>query len=158
MNRRGNWLLAFWIAFIFGTSCTVIRPNEFFSLVNTYIIQDPAKLEQFQILWAAIWLFVVKGWHFAEFAILQVLATRAVDWIRGTRSQTNVLLAALGCVLFAASDEWHQSFVPDRYGTVWDVFVDSLGVMTTALFLTRARKATPTSPNNAMNTELSEGS
>ncbi len=31
-------------------------------------------------------------------------------------------------IAFAASDEWHQTFVPDRFGTVQDVLIDSLGV------------------------------
>ena len=39
------------------------------------------------------------------------------------------------CVAFAISDEWHQSFVPDRFGTVTDVLIDSLGVLVTGFLL-----------------------
>ena len=38
------------------------------------------------------------------------------------------MLAMVFCAVFAASDEWHQSFIPDRYGTVQDVLIDCLGV------------------------------
>ena len=30
---------------------------------------------------------------------------------------------------FAASDEWHQSFVPSRQGSAWDVLLDSGGAV-----------------------------
>jgi hypothetical protein len=134
--------LVIWVAIIFGTSCTVVRPNELFQLLNDYVLRDAQGLEKFKVLWGSIWMFVVKGWHFAEFAVLQILTTRAIDWFRASRTQTNVLIAALCCVAFAASDEWHQTFVPDRFGTLWDVFIDSLGVMTTAYVLACARRPT----------------
>ncbi len=129
-----------WVALIFGTSCTVVRPNEFFQLLSDHVFRDVQGLAKFKVLWGSIWMLVVKGWHFTEFAVLQVLATRAIDWYRGSRTQTNVLIAALCCVGFAASDEWHQTFVPDRFGTLWDVFIDSLGVMTTAYGLAFMRR------------------
>ncbi len=144
MNVRcfvGSLLLC-WIALIFGTSCTVVRPTEFFDYLNRWVFHSDAILAEFELVWGAVWLLVVKGWHFAEFAILQILATRTLDWWLAKRTQGNVLLAALGCVAFAASDEWHQTFVPDRYGTAWDVFVDSLGVMSMAWWQVRSRRPT----------------
>jgi VanZ family protein len=36
------------------------------------------------------------------------------------------LLAWLGTLSVAALDEWHQSFIPSRTGTVWDVLLDSV--------------------------------
>jgi VanZ family protein len=29
--------------------------------------------------------------------------------------------------MYAVSDEWHQSFVPTRVGTPWDVLIDAAG-------------------------------
>ncbi len=38
------------------------------------------------------------------------------------------LIAWLLAVLFAASDEFHQSMVPGRHASAWDVFIfDNLG-------------------------------
>ena len=31
------------------------------------------------------------------------------------------------CILYAATDEWHQSFVPNREAAVHDVFIDAIG-------------------------------
>ena len=30
-------------------------------------------------------------------------------------------------VMYAVSDEWHQTFVPTRVGTPWDVMIDGAG-------------------------------
>jgi VanZ family protein len=48
-------------------------------------------------------------------------------WVRGKR-----WLAWLLAILYAGSDEIHQSFVPGRYPSIWDVLVfDNLGALTT---------------------------
>ncbi|MDO4663758.1 MAG: VanZ family protein [Erysipelotrichaceae bacterium] len=39
------------------------------------------------------------------------------------------VIAILMCFLFAASDEWHQTFVPGRSGELLDVGLDTLGAM-----------------------------
>lgn len=36
-------------------------------------------------------------------------------------------------LIYAASDEWHQTFVFGRSGTVMDVFIDSVGSLLGAL-------------------------
>jgi VanZ family protein len=36
--------------------------------------------------------------------------------------------AWLVAALYASTDEWHQSFVRSREGSVWDVLLDSVGV------------------------------
>ena len=37
--------------------------------------------------------------------------------------------AAVFATLYAATDEWHQSFEPSREGSVWDVMLDATGGM-----------------------------
>ncbi|MFM7803130.1 MAG: VanZ family protein [Verrucomicrobiota bacterium] len=69
--------------------------------------------------------------HVSEYAVLAVLAGRPFEvWPgpsgSGTRSRP-ALLAWGFCVLYAVSDEWHQSFVPTRVGTAWDVLIDGVG-------------------------------
>jgi VanZ family protein len=39
------------------------------------------------------------------------------------------LLAMLIATLYACSDEWHQTFVPGREGTVHEVVIDSVGIV-----------------------------
>ncbi len=126
--RKFPVLLCGWLAFIFGTSCTVIRPNEFFSLVARFTGADPESMKRFALFWGVSWFAIVKGWHFAEFFILTFLVVAALKWCCGMLTRWSIFGAMLFCIAFAAFDEWHQSFVPDRFGTVQDVLIDSLGV------------------------------
>jgi VanZ family protein len=44
------------------------------------------------------------------------------------------VIYALACTLIvAASDEWHQTFIPGRTGRVQDVFLDMAGACTLQL-------------------------
>lgn len=64
--------------------------------------------------------------HLSEYAVLMILFLAAAE--RTWRFRKGLLLAGfLFVTLYAATDEWHQSFVPGRNGTVMDVFVDSVG-------------------------------
>lgn len=133
-------LLAVWIAFIFGTSCTVVRPDEFFSLIASVTGAGRSSMEKFALFWGITWFTIVKGWHFTEFAILTGLCAAAFKWWCGRTSSLTIGAAMLFCLGFAASDEWHQTFVPDRYGTFQDVLIDGLGVCVAgAVMLIRLR-------------------
>ena len=115
-----------WMAFIFGTSCTVIRPEEFFYLVSSSTGADRESMKTFAVFWGISWFAIVKGWHFTEFAILTVLTSATIGWFDGKSSARPIYLAMLICIAFAASDEWHQSFVPDRFVTVQDVLIGAV--------------------------------
>jgi len=50
----------------------------------------------------------------------------ALSW--GRRPRLRDVVAAFGItMLYALSDEWHQSFVPDRAGRLDDVVTDAIG-------------------------------
>jgi len=71
-----------------------------------------------------------KGAHMTAYAILYGLSWRA----SGERSRS------LGiCLVYAISDEWHQSFVSGRVGTPWDVLIDMLGAGLASLVIGRMR-------------------
>jgi VanZ family protein len=74
--------------------------------------------------------------HATEFALL----TLAWAWALRPVTRLNVLLAALIALLYAASDEYHQSFVAGRNGTPADVLVDAVGIGA-ALMLVRYHRA-----------------
>ena len=129
---------------IFGTSCTVIRPQEFFAIVARSTGAGPESMARFALFWGVCWFAVVKGWHVAEFAVLTYLCAAALRWWFGRWTTRIVIAAMLFGVAFAASDEWHQSFVPDRYGTFQDVLIDSLGVLLAgSILLVRVRGKRP---------------
>jgi len=111
---------------IFGTSCTVVSTVELFSLVR--VVGGSETLRRFEIFWAVAWFVVVKGWHATEFAILTAGLIALLSLWRPSRKSPNILWAGTIAVLFAVSDEFHQTFVPTRDGTVADVLIDTLGV------------------------------
>ena len=79
--------------------------------------------------------FIVrKGAHFTIFAILGLLLFLTIKSF--ARKDIIVYpLAFLIGVVYAISDEFHQSFVNDRAPMVRDVLIDSLGVFTMLLLI-----------------------
>ena len=65
-----------------------------------------------------------KAAHMAEYAVLALLSRRAFA-LSGARRPG--LCALLLCVLYAAGDEFHQRFVPDRGPSPVDVMIDTAG-------------------------------
>lgn len=68
---------------------------------------------------------VKKGGHMLGYALLAVSYWRGLEWDGRRRP-----MAWLFAVLYAATDEFHQSFVPGRNASLWDVVIfDSLGAV-----------------------------
>lgn len=75
--------------------------------------------------------FIRKCAHFTEYAVLAFFAIRAfsaasVPFIKKGR----FWLAAVLVLLVAATDEFHQSFVPSRTASIYDVLLDCTGGIT----------------------------
>lgn len=68
--------------------------------------------------------------HFTEYYIFGYLIFRCfAGWERGALKKSRAILGTIGIgVLYALTDEWHQSFVPGRDPSLWDAFFDALGV------------------------------
>jgi VanZ family protein len=66
--------------------------------------------------------------HPTEYAILGFLVFRALD--HPTRRTARIFIAALVfCASYAALDEFHQSFVPSRGSSPFDVALDTSGAV-----------------------------
>lgn len=77
-----------------------------------------------------------KGAHIIEYAVLMFLAVRFVVVILPREIFKKVLLlAAAFSIMYGATDELHQSFVPYRGAMISDVLVDSLGVLFMGAFI-----------------------
>jgi VanZ family protein len=79
-----------------------------------------------------------KGAHLTVYAILYLLLFRAFHSVRpegGRPSSWIYAVAAMVAVLYAISDEVHQSFVPFRNATVQDVAIDSVGIFLMSLWI-----------------------
>ena len=73
--------------------------------------------------------------HFSEYALLLALWFRA---LRGRLGIDRGLGAAYAIVVaYAATDEFHQTFVHGRTGTPRDVLIDAFGALVAALVIRR---------------------
>ncbi|MGC4045105.1 MAG: VanZ family protein [Armatimonas sp.] len=70
-----------------------------------------------------------KTAHVTEYTILSILLFRALTRGKGTFRNGYVLGTLLLGIGWAASDEYHQSFIPSRWAAAADVFFDSTGVL-----------------------------
>ena len=77
-----------------------------------------------------------KGAHLVGYGLLALSYARALR-LSGVRHPRR--WAFLLGLLYALSDEWHQSFVPRRDGNLLDVGIDSMGMLV-ALWGWRARQ------------------
>ena len=83
---------------------------------------------------------VWKTAHAMEYAVLGLLTAGAYIR-RGTSIRKGILVPWGIAALYAASDEFHQLFVPGRSGQVSDVVLDSAGVLAGVLLLAGIRRA-----------------
>lgn len=136
MRARALAPAVLWAFFIFLTSCTVVNSRQ----LTKAVVSTGAGLVKergFDSFWRQWWWLFVKGWHAIEFAILCALL------IKGFRSlKWSTALAGLATFVYACSDEWHQTLIPNRGGKWTDVAIDCIGIvvaMLAALLISQRR-------------------
>jgi VanZ family protein len=77
-------------------------------------------------------LLLRKLAHMAEYGLLWLLWQRALD-------HRHLLAATAVTLAYAATDEFHQTFVTGRHGTPVDVLIDAVGVAVAAALYRRSR-------------------
>jgi VanZ family protein len=118
-NNRFRWLAVLaWMGVIFFLSAQPQLPHVM-----------PSPLESFQD---------VLG-HFTAYAILAGLLHWALSGMGARRPAAFALLIV---VLYALSDEFHQSFVPNRHPDLFDIATDVVGagLVLLTLSLLRSRR------------------
>ncbi len=106
--------------------------------------------EKTAVVFGGFNIFARKMGHISEFAILYfwvrwaLLSTglkaahaaqsNSKRWQNVIEDKT-ILVAILISIAYAASDEWHQSFVPGRSACIEDVLLDSVGIVATAFLI-----------------------
>jgi VanZ family protein len=76
--------------------------------------------------------------HLAEYALLGILAARAFRGSSRESLRERWFLASLVLVIvYALLDEYHQSFVPSRTGTIFDSLIDIAGGFAALLIVRR---------------------
>ena len=71
-------------------------------------------------------IYVRKAAHMTEYAVFAVSLLLPLAGC-GFRGRRLILTTLLCCAVFAAGDEWHQSFVGGRGPSVRDVGIDGIG-------------------------------
>ncbi|NOV00889.1 VanZ family protein [Paenibacillus planticolens] len=136
-----------WMAFIFLKSGQTYQQQSLRPLLETKLA-GTALLNHFphvaftydgqQITWqdpiGVIEFFIRKAGHISEFAILALLWIMAL-LCKPVRMIMALLTSSIISVLYAATDEWHQTFVEGRTGHAIDVAVDTIGVFLAVLLV-----------------------
>jgi VanZ family protein len=123
------WLpIAIWLALIFIGSTDLMSAEHTSRFIGPLLHWLYPTISPFTIL--RVQFFVRKLAHVSEYAVLAVLLYRAVvhTTLKGRRALSAALVLVL-CAAYAASDEFHQSFVPSRTASVRDVMIDICGAI-----------------------------
>jgi len=135
-----------WMLLIFAGSSDALSAEHTSRFLIPFLRWlDPAI--SFQTI-LAIHFTLRKIGHFTEYAILAALLWRA---LRGTFVAMTWWALTFSVLLvtaaFAASDEFHQLFVPSRTASAHDVMIDCIGalvaVLLCSLFASKRKQAAP---------------
>ena len=121
------WLpVLLWMIFVFIGSTDLMSAEHTSRFIGPFLRWVAPDISTATV--ESIQLLVRKCAHLAEYAILAALLYRAFRYGQDNfwRAAT---LAFVAATFYASLDEFHQSFVPSRTGTPWDVGIDSLGAV-----------------------------
>ena len=141
-----------WLVLTFIGSTNAMSTEQTSRFIVPFLLWLKPGMTQ-QTIWTII-VFMRQCAHVGEYAVLALLMWRALRWgvSVSMRMPTLCGVVLLGCALFAASDEFHQTFVKSRTPSVRDVLLDiggaSLGLLIAATFATRRPKNSRTSPES----------
>lgn len=74
--------------------------------------------------------------HLTVYAVLFRLVYRAID----PQTPRRLLKAFAFCILYALSDEYHQSLVPGRTPLLTDIGIDTLGMVSSAILMRNEKR------------------
>jgi len=137
-----RWIPVFcWMTVIFAASTDALSAQHTGWFLIPILLHFFPHMSVQAIDW--IHFFIRKGAHLAEYSILGILLWRAIpehktapevaDWWRAG-------VAVLVATFYAATDEYHQSFVPSRGSSVHDVLIDACGAAITVICLSLANR------------------
>lgn len=144
-----------WLPVIFWMGIIFLGSTDYGSAARTKSFVNPFLRWLFHNWLSAdamgnVHMVIRKTWHLIEYSILGALLWRAFYAEPGApASQTPdrswkwpAAKAVLVAALYAAGDEYHQSFVPSRSSSVHDVVIDTIGAaagVTVIALATRSR-------------------
>jgi len=123
------WLLVFiWMSFIFYLSHQSGFESSRLSsgfmdkilTVFTWLFHSHINVNNFHFI-------IRKGAHFFAYFILGMLVVHAL--FKENNKKKEIIAALFICIMYAITDEIHQSFIPGRSGEIRDVLIDSCGAV-----------------------------
>ncbi|HEY6070929.1 MAG TPA: VanZ family protein [Chthoniobacterales bacterium] len=124
------WLpVLLWLALIFIGSTDLMSAEHTSRIIGPILRWFSPDVSAETI--AGVQFFVRKIAHLSEYAVLAVLIWRAFRRGSSWHLKMSILfvLTLFGCAILAATDEFHQSFVPSRTSSPNDVMIDILGAL-----------------------------
>jgi len=130
--RYGPLLL--WLGFIFYASTGAMAASNTSRIIGPLLRWLFPDITSDQLL--SVHFLTRKVAHFVEYALLALLAARAfIPSSRVFLRRAWFAASLLIVILYALFDEYHQSFVPTRIGSMWDSLIDITGGLTALLAL-----------------------
>ena len=124
------WLpLLIWVCVIFLGSTDALSAEHTSRFIVPFLLWLKPGMSPDRILF--ILIVMRKSAHVSEYAILALLLWRALRSDPTLCTKTSMLFGTVlfACAIFAASDEFHQSFVKSRTPSVRDVMLDVGGAV-----------------------------
>jgi VanZ family protein len=136
------WLIAavLWMVVIFLKSAQTYQQQSLIPFLSENI--SPSELSKWLphtsftydhswVSWqnphAMLEFFIRKAGHVSEYFLLSLLLGYAM-LAKPLRRYRAIVSSSIISLLVAASDEWHQTFVPGRTGHAIDIAIDAVGI------------------------------
>jgi VanZ family protein len=140
-RRRGvRFWIRVWLPVVLGIAVIAIESTEMMGADHT---SKPLRQLYEAIFgavsdgrWNVLHHYIRKTGHFGGYGLIGLAWLRAW-WMTLPRSHflPDAVLAVLGTALIASVDEYHQSFLPNRTASPWDVLLDCCGAITLQLVM-----------------------
>jgi len=138
-RNLGYWVWI-WLPVVLGIAVIACESTEFMGADHT---SGPLRAIYQAIFghvsdtrWEMVHHYIRKSGHFTGYGFIGLAWLRA--WwftLPHSRFRTDAFLALMGTALIASCDEWHQTFLPNRTGTPWDVLLDCTGAIALQLIV-----------------------
>ena len=139
-SRGARFWVSAWLPVLLGILMIVLESTEWMGSDHT----DNVLRFVYQAIfgqvsnaeWEVIHHYLRKSGHFIGYGLIGLAWLRA--WwmtLPHSRFLPDAFLALLGTALIACADEFHQSFLPNRTSTPWDVLIDCSGAITLQLMV-----------------------
>ena len=140
-SKRGlKYWINVWLPVVLGVAVIMLESTEFMGADHTSRplrwIWEAIFGHVSNARWEIIHHLIRKSGHFIGYGLIGLAWLRA--WwmtLPHSRFVQDAFLALLGTVLMASADEFHQTFLPDRTGSPWDVLLDCCGAITLQLLV-----------------------